>query len=106
MSCHCRTPINHVNVADSYSAIPRFESWRLSQPARSLPCRFPLRDIARDFRGLGTQAGLRDGDGRDFGPDDRAFVAGVSAAVFSISVFNIRDRFEDGRDRFAAARLT
>jgi hypothetical protein len=30
-----------------------------------------------------------------FGTDKQAFVAGVSAAVFSISVFDIRDRFVD-----------
>src|SRR5258706_7985427 len=51
--------------ADFDSAIRRFESWRPSQPVRSLRRRFRLCEDRRHFRGLA-------GNGRVFGEENRA----------------------------------
>jgi hypothetical protein len=42
---------------DFDSAIPRFESWRPSQPVRYLRCDFPLCGKRRHFRWLGEGPG-------------------------------------------------
>src|SRR5258708_6773961 len=51
--------------ADFDSAIPRFESWRPSQPVRSLRCDFQVWENRRHSRGLA-------GNGRVFGEENRA----------------------------------
>src|SRR6266849_10338865 len=50
---------------DFDSAIPRFESWRPSQPAESLPRVFQVWENRRHSRGLA-------GNGRVFGEENRA----------------------------------
>src|SRR6266404_1102821 len=47
------------------SIIPRFESWRPSQPVRSLRCDFQVWENRRHSRGLA-------GNGRVFGEENRA----------------------------------
>ena len=51
------------------SAIPRFESWRPSQPVRSLRCDFQAWENRRHSRGLA-------GNGRVFGEENRALPTG------------------------------
>ncbi len=50
---------------DFDSAIPRFESWRPSQPVGSLRCDFQVWENRRHSRGLA-------GNGRVFGEENRA----------------------------------
>jgi hypothetical protein len=50
---------------DFDSAIPRFESWRPSQPVRPLRCDFQVWENRRHSRGLA-------GNGRVFGEENRA----------------------------------
>jgi hypothetical protein len=52
-------------MVDFDSAIPRFESWRPSQPVRSLRCDFQVWENRRHSRGLA-------GNGRVFGEENRA----------------------------------
>jgi hypothetical protein len=58
--------IDHANQVDFDSAIPRFESWRPSQPPGSVRRNFRLSEKWRHFRGLA-------GNGRVFGEENRAF---------------------------------
>jgi hypothetical protein len=74
------------NAADIGSAIPRFESWRPSQPVRSLRRVWHVSENLRCSRGLACGDVVSDDGSAESGARTADFQAPVSARQFSISV--------------------
>jgi hypothetical protein len=72
-------------AVDFHSAIPRFESWRPSQPPRSLPRIFRLSEKWRHFRGLPADRSVSGARNRAFPTKGRFFRGESLLREFSIS---------------------
>jgi hypothetical protein len=95
-----RALIDHANQSDFDSAIPRFESWRPSQPTRSLPDDYLNSAKSRHFRRLAARSLVSGEEFRASRTDGPEAHGASLLAEFSLRVQACGDRLCFRRGRF------